>query len=189
MRLLSKRPTTSIFSVSPFWTNLFLWRHKSFSFLFFLRGHGNESCNLIGYLPGQNFPISAHGPRQRFRESPSTSLLSLPLFINISRFSSCAVFCSKDVGHYPKPINNLWILSFLSQITLVERQILVSEWICISNSVITLIDKRPKNRLQLILIVHNKYQESWNVRYSVTAELIDGFFMHLISELSQTTWS
>ena len=109
--------------------------------------------------------------------------------LNISRFSSCAVFCSKDVGHSPKPINNLWILSFLSQITLVDRQILVSEWICISNSVITLVDKRPKNRLQLILIVHNKYQESWNVRYSVTAELIDGFFMHLISELSQTTWS
>ena len=107
----------------------------------------------------------------------------------LSRFSSSAVFCRKDVGHYPKPINNLWILSFLSQITLVERQILVSEWICISNSVITLVDKRPKNRLQLILIVHNKYQESWNVRYSVTAELIDGFFMHLISELSQTTWS
>ena len=26
-------------------------------------GHGNESCNLIGSLPGQYFPISAHGPR------------------------------------------------------------------------------------------------------------------------------
>ena len=37
-----------------------------------------------------------------------------------------------------------------SQITLVDRKILVSEWICISNSVITLVDKRPKNRLQLI---------------------------------------
>ena len=41
-----------------------------------------------------------------------------------------------------------------SQITL------VSEWICISNSVITLVDKRPKNRLQLILIIHKKYPES-----------------------------
>ena len=30
---------------------------------FFLRGQGNESCNLIGSLPGQYFPISAHGPR------------------------------------------------------------------------------------------------------------------------------
>ena len=29
----------------------------------FFRGHGNESCNLIGSLPGQYFPISAHGPR------------------------------------------------------------------------------------------------------------------------------
>ena len=45
----------------------------------------------------------------------------------------------------------------LFQITLVDRKILVSEWICISNSVITLVDKRPKNRLQLILIVHKKY--------------------------------
>ena len=26
---------------------------------FFFWGHGNESCNLIGYLPGQYFPISA----------------------------------------------------------------------------------------------------------------------------------
>ena len=30
---------------------------------FFFRGHGNESCSLIGSLPGQYFPISAHGPR------------------------------------------------------------------------------------------------------------------------------
>ena len=48
----------------------------------------------------------------------------------------------------------------LSQITLVNKKMLVSEWICISNSVITLVDKRPKNRLQLILIVHKKYLES-----------------------------
>ena len=34
----------------------------SSSYVFF-RGHGNESCNLIGSLPGQYFPISAHGPR------------------------------------------------------------------------------------------------------------------------------
>ena len=30
---------------------------------FFFRGQGNESCNLIGSLPGHYFPISAHGPR------------------------------------------------------------------------------------------------------------------------------
>ena len=30
---------------------------------FFLRGHGNESCNLTDSLPGQYFPISAHGQR------------------------------------------------------------------------------------------------------------------------------
>ena len=35
-------------------------------------------------------------------------------------------FLGKDVGHYLKPINNLLILSSLSQITLVDRKILVS---------------------------------------------------------------
>ena len=48
----------------------------------------------------------------------------------------------------------------LFQTTLVDRKILVSEWIFTNNSVITLIDKRPKNLLQLILIVHKKYLES-----------------------------
>ena len=33
------------------------------SYFIFFRGHGNESCNLIGSLPGQYFPISAHGPK------------------------------------------------------------------------------------------------------------------------------
>ena len=47
-----------------------------------------------------------------------------------------------------------------SQTTLVDRKILVSELIWINNSVITLVEKRPKNRLQLILIVHKKYLES-----------------------------
>ena len=28
---------------------------------FFPRGHGNESCNLIGSLRGQDFPIFDHG--------------------------------------------------------------------------------------------------------------------------------
>ena len=32
-------------------------------FFFFLRGHGNESCNLIGSYHGPYFPISAHGQR------------------------------------------------------------------------------------------------------------------------------
>ena len=39
---------------------------------------------------------------------------SLPFFTNISRFSGWAVILSKDVDHYLKPINNLFILSFLS---------------------------------------------------------------------------
>ena len=70
--------------------------------------------NLIGCLCGPCFPISSLRQRQRFHESPSTSLLSLPFFTNISRFSGWAVILSKDVDHYLKPINNLFILSFLS---------------------------------------------------------------------------
>ena len=35
---------------------------NSMTYYCFFRGHGNESCNLIGPLPGQYFPISAHGP-------------------------------------------------------------------------------------------------------------------------------
>ena len=58
----------------------------------FLKGHGNESCNLIGSLRGPYFPISAHGKRQRSHKSLSTSLLSLPFFINLYGFSGWAVF-------------------------------------------------------------------------------------------------
>ena len=45
------------------WSFLWGWKGPLIIFIFFLRGHGNESCNLIGSLPGQYFPISAHGPR------------------------------------------------------------------------------------------------------------------------------
>ena len=49
----------------------------------------------------------------------------------------------------------------LSQVTLVDWKFFVLEWLfCISNGVITLVDRRPKNRLQLIFIVHKKYLES-----------------------------
>ena len=47
----------------------------------------------------------------------------------------------------------------LTQISLVDRKISASERICINNSVITLVDKRPKTRLQLILIGHKEYLE------------------------------
>ena len=36
------------------------------------------------------------------------------IFHKYTSFSGWAVFLSKHVGHYLKPINNLWILSFLS---------------------------------------------------------------------------
>ena len=72
----------------------------------------------------------------------------IPIFVaNYHKYISffrLGSILSKDVSHYLKPINNLLILYFLPQINSVDRKILVSEWICISNSVITLIDKRPK---------------------------------------------
>ena len=49
----------------------------------------------------------------------------------------------------------------------------------------TLVDERPKNRLQLISVVHKKYLESYNVRYLVTVELIGRTFIYLRSEFSQ----
>ena len=72
-----------------------------FEFFFYIlyilifRGHGNKSCNLIGSLPSQYFPISAHGP--------STSQIPLPFFINIPHFAGWAVFLCKHIGHYLKP--------------------------------------------------------------------------------------
>ena len=119
-----------------------------FLVIFFFRGHGNgnKSCNLIGSLPGQYFPNSAHGSRKHFRESPSTSLLSLPFFINISRFSSWAVFLSKDVSHNLKPINNLLILSFrsLKSLWLTEKYWFQNVFVL---AIVSLRHKRPKNRL------------------------------------------
>ena len=66
---------------------------------------------------------------------------------------------------------------------------MVSEWICLSNSVITLVDKRSENRVQLILIVRKKDLESLNMRYLVTVKLNDRTFIHLISESKQTICS
>ena len=74
-------------------THFFLCKSLSDTMFYcFFRGHGNESCNLIGSLPGQYFPISAHGPRERCRESPSTSQLSLSFFTNIPRFPAGQYF-------------------------------------------------------------------------------------------------
>ena len=60
---------------------------------FFFRGYGNELCDLIGSLSGQYFSyLCPRATVTRFRESPSTCLLSLPFFINISRFSAGRYF-------------------------------------------------------------------------------------------------
>ena len=78
---------------------------------FFFIGHSNESCNLF---TRSVFSFLCLRATERFCESPNTSLLSLPFFINISRFSGRAVFLSKYIDHYLRPINNLLILPFLS---------------------------------------------------------------------------
>ena len=62
---------------------------------------------------------------------------TLALVLDMSHlvFSGWSVFLSKDVGHYFKPIDNVLIVSSLfslSQITSVDRRILVSKWICTS---------------------------------------------------------
>ena len=132
---------------SLFWIFFLYIIHTYFIF----RGHGNKSCNLIGSSPSQYFPISAHGP--------STSQIPLPFFINIPRFAGWAVFFNANTSVTTSSQLMNPLLS-LSQIILVDKKILVSEWIFISNSVITLVDKRPKNRLQFILIVHKKYLEN-----------------------------
>ena len=82
-------------------------------------------------------------------------------------------------------MNNLLILSFLS------LKKLVSELICINNSVITLVDKRPKNRLQVIFYRSRKVPRKLKreVFALVTVEVIDGTFIYLISEFSQTICS
>ena len=91
-----------------------------FPFIFFFKVHRNESCDLIGSLPGLYFPISAHGHGNAF-VSRRVHVYFLAIFHKYISFSGWAVFLSKDVGHYLKPMNNLLILSFLS------LKILVSE--------------------------------------------------------------
>ena len=79
--------------------------------VFFFIGHSNESCNLFTRSVFSYLCLRA---TERFRESPNTSLLSLPFFINISRFTGRAVFLSKYIDRYLRPINNLLILPFPS---------------------------------------------------------------------------
>ena len=81
----------------------------------------------------------------------STSLPSLPFFINISRFSGWAVFLSEDFGHDLKPLNNLLFLSFLSlkSLWLTEKYWFRNKFV-LSKSVFKLVDKLLKNRLSVI---------------------------------------
>ena len=44
-------------------TPTFVYIYIYIYIFFFSREHGNESCNLIGSLPDQYFPISSHGQR------------------------------------------------------------------------------------------------------------------------------
>ena len=78
-------------------------------FIFFLRGHGNESCNVIGSVFSYLCP----------RATVTLSWIAeyIPNFVAIFHkyisFSLLGSILSKQVGRYLKPINNLWILSLL----------------------------------------------------------------------------
>ena len=135
---------------------------KVFCFFFFLEGTVTNPAIWLVLYPVNIFLSLPKGHGNAF-VSRWVHQLSLPFFINISCFVGRAVFLSKHVGHYLRPINNLWILSFLSLFLSNHfgwQKNIGFRMNCISNSVITLVDKRPKNRLQLILIVHKKYLES-----------------------------
>ena len=84
----------------------------------------------------------------------------IPTFVAIFHkyISFCRLGSIFKQTHRSLPQADLWILSFLSlkSLWLTKNLVLVSEWIFISNSVITLVDKRPKNRLQLILIIRKR---------------------------------
>ena len=128
-----------------------------FFFFFFFRGHGNESCNLIGSSPGQYFSL-ATVTLSWVAEYIPTFVAIFHKYISFFRLGSIFKQTRRSLPQADKQLLNP--LFFLSQITLVDKKMLVSEWICISNSIIKLVEKRPKNRLQLILIVHRKYLES-----------------------------
>ena len=89
---------------------------------------------------------------------------SLPISNFIAIFHKYTSFCPLGSifkqTHRSLPQADLRILSFSLSNQFSWQKILVSEWICIGNGVITSVDKRPKNRLQLILIIHKKYLES-----------------------------
>ena len=141
-----------------------------FVLLFVISGHFRR---VSAELPSHHCSWVAKkirdGPTREFDETNLKNCMNLLIIINnyimlpplgdsLGRQTVCyLVMNNVNVLVMNNVMNPLF--SF-SQITLVDRKILVSEWICISNSVITLVDKRPKNRLQLILIVHKKYLES-----------------------------
>ena len=79
-----------------------------------LRGYSNEFCDLIGSLSGQYFSYLC--PRATVTLSRVAEYM--PTFVAIFHkyisFFGWAVFLSKDVGHYLKPIKKFLILSFLS---------------------------------------------------------------------------
>ena len=112
----------------------------SLFFFFFLRGHGNESCSLIGSLSGQYFLSLPTGHGNAF-VSRRVHLYFRCHFFKCFSFSEWAVFLSKHVGHYLKPINNLSILSFLSIKSpwLTEKYWFENEFV---EAIVSLSDKR-----------------------------------------------
>ena len=89
------------------------FRNKYYLFIFFLEGTVTNPA-IWSVL----YPVSNSYLCPRATVTLSWIAEYIPTFVVIfhkyTSFSGWAVFLSKHVGHYLKPINNLWILSFLS---------------------------------------------------------------------------
>ena len=96
----------------------------------FLRGHGNESCNLIGYQCGSCFPIFAHGYGAAWA---SRFVANFRKFISFCRLDS--IF-KQIIWKQIKPINKLLIFSFSHSnrfVFLQKKKEMVLRWILVAN--------------------------------------------------------
>ena len=85
--------------------------------------------------------------RYRLRESQTTSLTSLPFFINTFRFAGWAVFLSKSFESKSRRlITYQFYLSLSYQFGCQQQQKMVMKLILVAN-VFKWVDTRPKDRL------------------------------------------
>ena len=133
-----------------------------------LKQSGIDIYHPMGHIVLVLLPFQLHAPHQTFPSRLSWMLLDgsgkVPLgnlMINqltqrVKTLESnfyCIVMKSSILKprRWSLPQADKWLINTLfslSQITLVDRKILISEWICVS--IVSLRDKRPKNRLQPI---------------------------------------